>query len=107
MGSDPGDEREDVVSTAKIREALDVLRAAAPSSAIVSELRQAAMSEVEALEHAAKVLLAENIGDEVYRVRERCTEDRLYVGNTWEHPRVVAFGNACAVLSQVAKGRTS
>lgn len=64
---------------------------------------RAAREEVAALKRAATVLEAESIGDFVYEVRDRAAADASFTGNTWEHPRVVAYGEAAQVISEIAK----
>jgi len=62
-----------------------------------------AASEVEAIQKAATVLEAEDVGGAVYTVRDRAAEDTSFTGNTWEHPRVVAYGEAAQVITNIAK----
>jgi predicted outer membrane protein len=62
-----------------------------------------AMAEVEAIEKACRVLEAEGVGDHVYRVRDHAASDAAFTGNTWEHPRVVAYGEAAQVVTNIAK----
>ena len=53
---------------------------------------------------ACRVLVAENISDEIYSVRSRAgQEDDGYEGNSWDHPRVVAYGDACEVIERFVK----
>lgn len=67
---------------------------------------RAAREEVEAIERACRTLEAESIGDRVYDVRDRAAEDRSFTGNRWEHPRVVAYGEAAQVITNIAKEST-
>jgi hypothetical protein len=72
----------------------------------VGDGRRKALAEVEAIEKAAKTLEAEGIGDFVYEVRDRAAGDASFTGNTWEHPRAVAYGEAAQVITNIAKEST-
>lgn len=87
------------MSTKKIREALKCLK----EEGGWDETFRGAMEEVEAIEKAATVLHREDVAGFVYNVRERAASDRFYTGNTWEHPRVVAYGEAAQVIDTIAK----
>jgi hypothetical protein len=52
------------------------------------------------LREALKVVLDdESLEDKVYDVRSRAVEgDPDFSGNSWDHPRVTRFGEACQVL---------
>lgn len=48
---------------------------------------------------ACRVLVAESISDQIYDVRSRAPrEDPDYRGDSWDHPRVKAFSDACQVI---------
>ena len=54
------------------------------------------------LDDALRVLAKEGIGDFIYEIRERVASDTTYHGNTWNHPRVRAWGEAVqAILARV------
>lgn len=92
------------MSTRRITEALDLLgRTRTYDLAMVAELLPAARAEVEAIEKACRTLEAESIGDGVYDVRDRAASDTSFTDNTWKHPRVVAYGEAAQVISNIAK----
>lgn len=42
-----------------------------------------------------------SLGDSVYVVRERAAGDSTYTGNSWEHPKVKAYGDAHATLQRL------
>lgn len=53
---------------------------------------------------ALKVLMAENIGDSIYEVRERAALSHDgFEGNSWDHPRVKAFSDAISTIEQALK----
>ncbi len=52
---------------------------------------------------ALKVLLSESPGDWVYEVRERTYSDPDGPPNSWNHPRVIAYSKAIAVIEQAVK----
>ena len=51
------------------------------------------------LREALAVLEAENVGDFIYDIRDRAAEgDQDYSGERWEHPRVLAWAEACKTI---------
>lgn len=89
------------MSTSAIRKALERLYQQGGEAAADA---RAAAAEVDAIERAAMVLCSEGAtGDMVYRVRDKAAGDALFTGNTWEHPRVVAYGEAAQVIDNIAK----
>lgn len=91
------------MSTKKILEALEMLKAQAIGSPTLAPYVDNALAEVEAIEKACRTLEAESIGDGVYDVRDRAASDTSFTDNTWKHPRVVAYGEAAQVISNIAK----
>lgn len=92
------------MSTARLEDALNLLgRTRVDDLGEAGRIITEARAELEAIRKAARVLHAESVGDAVYDVRDRAAGDREFTGNTWEHPRVVAYGEACAVISNIAK----
>lgn len=89
------------MSTKKIREVL--ARISENPAAAADPLVQGAYAEIAAIEKAARVLDAEGVSDEVYTVRDRAAGDKDWKGNNWEHPRVVAYGEAAQVITKIAK----
>ena len=89
------------MSTKDIRRVLNWMQHNRPEG--TSQVVAAALAEVEAIEKACRTLEAESIGDGVYDVRDRAASDTSFTGNTWEHPRVVAYGEAAQVISNIAK----
>lgn len=69
----------------------------------VVRLAQEALAEWERVEKACRTLDAEGIEDGVYDVRGRAAADASFTGNTWEHPRVVAYGEAAQLITKIAK----
>lgn len=58
----------------------------------------------EDLKSAILDLDEESVGDFVYTIRERVDMSELPKGaSSWDHPRVVAWGDAAAVLAKYAK----
>ena len=57
------------------------------------------------LQDALEILVEqEHIADWVYRVRDRVILiDPTFQGNPWEHPRVIAFGEAVQTLQAELK----
>ena len=92
------------MSTKQIRDVLEIFRREA-SSLDSPRARKAieALAEVEAIEKAAKVLEAEDLAGWTYDVRNRAASDPSFTGNTWKHPRVVAYGEAAQVITRIAK----
>lgn len=98
------------MSTKAIREAmryLDILMEEPPQGASPQEkeIYGAALSEVEAIERAAKDLTRMSLGDGVYRIRDSqevlsTTPDGQ---STWDHPDVKAWGDASEVLRSIAE----
>lgn len=90
------------MSLKKTREFLEYYAkhaAGVPAGQMASE----ALEELAAVERACRTLETESIVDGVYDVRDRAAEDRSFTGNTWEHPRVVAYGAAAQVIADIAK----
>lgn len=52
---------------------------------------------------ACRVLIAESISDQVYGVRMRSSDDISYEGDSWFHPRVIAFSDACQTIARFVK----
>jgi hypothetical protein len=53
------------------------------------------------LKEAIRILLKEeHLEDWIYDVRERTHEDSGWKGDSWEHPRVVRFGEVCNTLKE-------
>lgn len=53
------------------------------------------------LKEALEIVLKEGLEDAVYRVRERAgEEDSVFVGNSWHHPRVLAYSDAVMRLKK-------
>lgn len=50
---------------------------------------------------ACAVLVENNVGDYVYDIRERCSQDVPEGVSTWEAPRVKAWGQATKVLGEM------
>ncbi len=51
------------------------------------------------VQEALKVLLREeSIEDFIYNVRERAAGDPAFKGNTWDHPRITRYNDACQAL---------
>lgn len=89
------------MSTKKIRELIE--NAGNVDDFLRCQLAEEAIAEVEAIEKACGILHRESIEDDVYRVRDRVAEDAAFTGNTWEHPRVVAFGQAAQVIANISR----
>lgn len=47
------------------------------------------------------VLSSESVGDFVYNIREKAAEDPECPENSWNHPRVKAWGKVCAMIGPV------
>ena len=58
------------------------------------------MNKTMTLKEAITYLLDEfHLEDKVYNVRSRSMEeDRSFAGNSWEHPAVLKFAEACEAL---------
>lgn len=53
---------------------------------------------------ACRVLVDESLSDWVYAVRDRAPQDDpTYTGNSWDHPRVTAFSDACMTIERFVK----
>lgn len=94
------------MSTKKLNEALAILDSCLEHPNASPDERatcRAAIAELEAIERACRVLDVEDISGGVYVVRDRAAEDKALTGNTWEHPRVVAYGEAAQVITNIAK----
>lgn len=48
---------------------------------------------------ALRVLVNENVGEFVYAMRERALDDPDWTGNSWDHPRVAAWGKASEIIA--------
>lgn len=89
------------MSTRAIREALESFREKAQGNE--PAMWESAVRELEAIEKAARVLAAEGVDDAVYNVRDRAAADASFSGNTWEHPRVLAYGEAAQLFVNIAR----
>lgn len=57
------------------------------------------------LKEALRVIYEEeHLDDFIYQVRERAASDPDFKGNTWEHPRVKQFSQACVVIRRELYG---
>ena len=66
------------------------------------------------LNEALKVLLDEHVADFIYTIRSRCSEDATEDdqrwwdenpnGNSWDHPRVKRWSEACQKIGHHLKG---
>lgn len=54
----------------------------------------------EELLSACRTLVKESLGDWIYDVRDRRDRDDGFVGDSWDHPSVVAFGKACRIIER-------
>ena len=51
------------------------------------------------LDDALRVLVREHIGDFIYNIREHVFSDEPdFKGSSWEHPRVIAWNEACKAI---------
>ncbi len=94
------------MSTAKLRDALRMLDEAQehPNRGEDDKaVLRAAREELAALEKAAHTLYESSVSDFTYHVRARAAEDSAFSGNTWLHPKVVAFSDACEVIAAIAR----
>lgn len=53
---------------------------------------------------ALRTLVAENLGDWIYDVRESAAgSGDGFEGSSWDHPRVKAFSDAVALIERIVK----
>ena len=57
------------------------------------------------LDDALRVLMREHLSDFIYNIRERVGADASYTGNSWDHPRVKDWSDACMIIQDYLKSK--
>jgi len=61
--------------------------------------------EKKVLRLAIGTLLRLGLEDAIYNIRSTAQEDESFTGNSWDHPDVKAYADACDILQEYIKSK--